>query len=250
MDTPIVVPTKRCGKCKQLLPKTTEYFYLRSGGKYLRSECITCTRNANDEWKRDNREAHRAHGRKAYRTAIAKDSDYNRKREARRDPVKQYAKMVRYETRNRERRRAMMRQWSIENADYRAEYHRNYRARLDVIERSRQWRIDNRERIQEQTRLRRASHPEVFRVSKHRRRAREANAQGTHTAQDLRILIEESRNRCWWCGKKIKGKFHVDHRVPLARGGSNDITNLCVSCPKCNHSKGAKLPQEWSGRLL
>jgi 5-methylcytosine-specific restriction endonuclease McrA len=46
--------------------------------------------------------------------------------------------------------------------------------------------------------------------------------------------------------------YHVDHVVPLVRGGSDDPSNLVIACVPCNLSKGDKLPHEWkrSGRLL
>jgi 5-methylcytosine-specific restriction endonuclease McrA len=44
--------------------------------------------------------------------------------------------------------------------------------------------------------------------------------------------------------------YHVDHRVPLSRGDSNDISNIVLACPHCNLSKGAKLPEDFAGRLL
>jgi 5-methylcytosine-specific restriction endonuclease McrA len=36
----------------------------------------------------------------------------------------------------------------------------------------------------------------------------------------------------------------------LVKGGKHDRTNIVIACPHCNDSKGAKLPQEWAGRLL
>lgn len=100
------------------------------------------------------------------------------------------------------------------------------------------------------------AHPERARVNNHRRRALKRGALGTHTAADVRELIAgqtdgKGRLRCWWCRGVIRGtSYHVDHRVPLSRGGTNDPANLVIACPHCNTSKGAKLPQEWAGRLL
>jgi 5-methylcytosine-specific restriction endonuclease McrA len=34
---------------------------------------------------------------------------------------------------------------------------------------------------------------------------------------------------------------HVDHVVPLARGGTHTRDNLATACPSCNISKGTKL---------
>jgi 5-methylcytosine-specific restriction endonuclease McrA len=49
---------------------------------------------------------------------------------------------------------------------------------------------------------------------------------------------------CQYCGER-GGKLECDHVVPLARGGSNDISNLVTACFKCNRSKRDKTPEEW-----
>ena len=46
--------------------------------------------------------------------------------------------------------------------------------------------------------------------------------------------------KCKHCGDK-KGPFHVDHVVPLAKGGIESITNLQILCETCNLKKGSKL---------
>lgn len=84
-----------------------------------------------------------------------------------------------------------------------------------------------------------------------RRRSRKLRADGHWTDADLNIIRRGQNNRCWWCGKElVDGDIHVDHRIPLARGGSNSVGNLCLTCSTCNQSKGTKLPHEWNGRLL
>lgn len=56
---------------------------------------------------------------------------------------------------------------------------------------------------------------------------------------------EDSRIRCYLCGKLIpKGHRHVDHIVPLSRGGAHRPSNLAAACDECNRSKNAKLPKE------
>jgi 5-methylcytosine-specific restriction endonuclease McrA len=37
------------------------------------------------------------------------------------------------------------------------------------------------------------------------------------------------------------GKFHVDHIMPLAKGGLHCYTNVQVAHPKCNLSKKDKI---------
>ncbi len=43
---------------------------------------------------------------------------------------------------------------------------------------------------------------------------------------------------CQHCGCKVAhDNFHVDHVVPIVRGGTNDIDNYVLSCPSCNIRK-------------
>ena len=57
---------------------------------------------------------------------------------------------------------------------------------------------------------------------------------------------KEDRNvRCYICGKKIPlGHRHVDHIVPLSKGGKHVPSNLAITCDECNLKKGAKTPEE------
>lgn len=85
----------------------------------------------------------------------------------------------------------------------------------------------------------------------HTRRARKLAAGGKHTVQDVKMQLTRQKGRCYWCGQKLL-KYHVDHVIPLARGGSNGPDNLVIACPTCNLKRGAKLPHEFfeGGRLL
>lgn len=69
-------------------------------------------------------------------------------------------------------------------------------------------------------------------------------------ARDIEVLIKQSKGVCWWCCAPCADTFHLDHRVPLSRGGANTIENIVVSCPSCNLRKNNRLPYEFNGRLL
>jgi 5-methylcytosine-specific restriction endonuclease McrA len=51
---------------------------------------------------------------------------------------------------------------------------------------------------------------------------------------------------CVECGGLLSklGK-HVDHVLPLAKGGPHSTKNLQLLCPPCNRSKSDKLPEEF-----
>lgn len=47
---------------------------------------------------------------------------------------------------------------------------------------------------------------------------------------------------CFYCGNECKDKFHVDHLVPISKGGRHETRNLVIACPGCNMAKSDTLP--------
>lgn len=52
------------------------------------------------------------------------------------------------------------------------------------------------------------------------------------------IVFARDGHRCVFCG--ATDNLTLDHRVPLARGGSNKVSNLQTACLRCNHAKADK----------
>ncbi|MCM2280097.1 MAG: HNH endonuclease [Oligoflexia bacterium] len=47
--------------------------------------------------------------------------------------------------------------------------------------------------------------------------------------------------KCVYCGTEAPGVvLHVDHIIPVAKGGTNEITNLVTACQPCNSGKRDK----------
>lgn len=92
----------------------------------------------------------------------------------------------------------------------------------------------------------RLENPERILAAKHKRRALKLNAGGTYTVLDINTLLVNQDTKCVYCKTELilegKGKYHVDHKMPLFLGGSNYPDNLQLLCPFCNHSKGHKHP--------
>lgn len=64
--------------------------------------------------------------------------------------------------------------------------------------------------------------------------------QGTLAGYETReYLLEKWGRQCAYCGAKDI-PLQVEHIHPRAKGGSNSITNLTLSCKKCNTKKGTK----------
>jgi hypothetical protein len=53
-------------------------------------------------------------------------------------------------------------------------------------------------------------------------------------------VIKKAKGRCKDCGCTAEDgfKMHIDHIVPLAKGGTNDFDNLCLRCERHNLGKG------------
>jgi HNH endonuclease len=54
-------------------------------------------------------------------------------------------------------------------------------------------------------------------------------------------VAQRGNHRCEYClaPEELSGKeFHVEHIVPLARGGPDALNNLALACFRCNLSKG------------
>jgi len=50
-------------------------------------------------------------------------------------------------------------------------------------------------------------------------------------------VLERDGHRCRYCGAPAT---HVDHLVPVVKGGRDHETNLAASCVTCNLEKGAR----------
>ena len=87
--------------------------------------------------------------------------------------------------------------------------------------------------------------PELVRLGKkaykHRRRAKQALG-GSFIARDVQEILQLQKHKCAICRKKLGRTHHVDHIIPLAKGGTNDRRNIQIAHPRCNTQKAAKDP--------
>lgn len=112
--------------------------------------------------------------------------------------------------------------------------------------RARDWARAARQKDPEKFRRRdkeyRARHPERIQVIKARRRT----AAGACSPSQWLAKCEFWGWRCYLCGAPLERKaVHMEHRTPVARGGSNWPANLAPACAPCNAAKSYKTEREY-----
>ena len=152
--------------------------------------------------------------------------------------------------------------WSEQNRDTRKDavreynqeyYHKNHER---FKERGRTYRETNRDKVREDWKLWAKNHPENIaahrrkdmethkeqrNINAAKRRARKAQATGSHTVEEWKDLCAYYKYTCLCCGRREPEIcLSPDHVVPLARGGTNSIDNIQPLCRRCNQSKHAR----------
>jgi CRISPR/Cas system Type II protein with McrA/HNH and RuvC-like nuclease domain len=146
--------------------------------------------------------------------------------------------------------------WRDANEEYVCKYnkfnHDRWLARPGNIEQHREsakdWYHQNTERGKARVAAWILANPERHREHSRNAKAKRKKAEGSHTAADIAALFAEQNGLCL-CGVVLetngKDRYHVDHIIPLSRGGTNYPDNLQLLCRPCNRSKGTKTMQEW-----
>ncbi len=236
--------TRACAKC--------------GGISFTKSkQCKVCVRERTLAWRAANKErldAYSAAYRQEHRDELlaAKAADWaknkdqvnERRRVARKaDPEPVRARQRATRQRNRERVIAQQRA--------------GYARRRDIIRaRNRRWREANKEKVYAAIGRYHQDHPEVARAAKRRWKLR--NPEAVRTASRAREILRGKlspglvaklralqRGRCPCCGLPLGSRFHLDHIIPLARGGEHADHNMQLMRDICNMQKSKKHPVDF-----
>lgn len=206
----IILPLKRCASCGIEYPRTNEHFY--------KDKCVSDGLSYSCKL-----------------CSKRRSLDYiARHQQEHRDYQRQYVKDCPDKIKAINEREKELRKTDPERirARDRAKYHKNPK------------------KATERTLRYQRNHPEVRSYHDRKKTAKRNNAEGTYTKTDIELLYRTQKAKCWHCGISIADKYHIDHLIPLSRGGTNWPNNLVLACPKCNMSKGSKLTHEWNGKLF
>lgn len=152
------------------------------------------------------------------------------------NPEKAHARTtMKWRKENPEKVRAANAKWALEHAEERTK-----KARVRVAK----WARAHPEKARAATLKWQRENRETMNVIARRRRARKASALGTHTAADVKRQLISQGRMCFYCSVPLQ-KYHVEHKTPLCRGGSNGAENIVCACPTCNLRKGKKTAEEF-----
>ena len=100
---------------------------------------------------------------------------------------------------------------------------------------------------------------------RHNRRIKNPNKHiiGEHgsSSSNERVKARELRHSRWWkqkiadgicyyCGGRFSpDELTMDHKIPVARGGLSEKSNLVTACKECNNKKKYLMPYEWDEYL-
>ncbi len=161
--------------------------------------------------------------------------------EARRaNPDRFKAKSRRAYYKNHDRTLARQREYRILYPNRGKERYRKHRAafRDQLNERSRQWYAAHSEIHNQRSRDWARRNPQKRLSYVHTRRARRLDNGGRYTLDQWEELKQLYGFKCLCCGE-VK-PLTIDHVIPIAKGGSNDISNIQPLCMRCNRSKATK----------
>lgn len=104
----------------------------------------------------------------------------------------------------------------------------------------RQWRV-------ELWRFKYLTNPVLRAYNREKSKRRKAQMRGGHaikvTAAQLRQRFAQFGNTCAYCG--TGGDLHIEHVVPISRGGTHTLGNVLPACQRCNYSKRAQDVSAW-----
>lgn len=70
------------------------------------------------------------------------------------------------------------------------------------------------------------------------------------TMEFIESIKEAQEYKCLYCGISIvENKYHIDHYIPLAKGGKHSKNNLVIACDPCNRRKSAIMPWVFDNKI-
>jgi 5-methylcytosine-specific restriction endonuclease McrA len=231
------ISQKTCTVCLITKPATYEFFYKQR--EKVGSRCKECCSAIAKKWRFDNKERHATNNKKWATQNKKRRSEY--KKQYNKKNAKHNADINKiWRKNNSEKLKENLKLFHQNNPNYRRldreinfEYYKNYYEK---------WRSENKEKVNKYSRKRRA--------------LKSATLSESYSAQ---LILEIYGYNCYICfcpidvnvdrkiGKNKSWQFalHLDHVIPLSKGGTDLIENIRPTHAVCNLKKGSKTPKDF-----
>jgi len=182
-----------------------------------------------------------------HRDGAKKDGLYTICKECRKfssvDVVKKRASDRSYYYRNRDVIRRKQKLWKDEHREEIRVQRELSRDKYNAA--TRRWKAINKERVSRYNKRYRKDHPEI---SVHHEALRRIRLGAVQSPVDIKKICKAYEMICYLCEKPIdEGDLHMDHIVPIVKGGIHTEENLAPTHSQCNLSKHIKsLEEYWS----
>lgn len=149
-----------------------------------------------------------------------------------------------WKEKNRERVREYSARYASEHVDEMKEYRKHNKHLLDAATKRHRELNPDSQRIA--TSNFRAAHPEKSLIDSRKRRGVLA-VRGRLSRNIVEKLQKLQRGKCaCGCKQPLGDDYHLDHRMPLALGGTNTDDNIQLLRKSCNLQKSAKHPVDFA----
>ncbi len=152
--------------------------------------------------------------------------------------------------RNKESNKQRSLKWAKENKEKFKEYQKKWDEENKEVRRRYQakWYQENKKKVSANQKTWWDKNPDKRKLYKHKYYGKLRDQLGEVSSDIIEKLRIEQDNLCYYCDKKLDS-WHLEHMVPVSRGGLHDDSNLCLSCPSCNLRKQTKTAEKFIQQL-
>jgi len=156
--------------------------------------------------------------------------------------VRKYAEEYRQRQGHQEKNIEYQKEYRVENKEVLDEKKKVYTENNKIahIERRQRWYQKNSDKVKQKIYSYKKEHKDQYRLYANKRVA----LKKTTVVEDFTFndIIEKYGDKCVYCG----GNFdHIDHYIPLSKGGGHTLKNVRPSCESCNLTKNNKMPEDF-----
>ncbi len=231
--------TKQCTKCKTI-KNLSEYYKRPSSKDGLNNICKECILLRIKNYRINNLDKLRKQDKRSH----------NKSRKTNNERSNNYYKE------NSEKLKKQAKEYRIKNIeDIKRSQHKRYlKNREDLLSKAKAYALLNRDKIKEYKKkyIKTVKGKTVSVNARHKRKSQKIKtADGTIPLRTDNIQSDALCNllimqdyKCNVCQCDISHFRHLDHHMPLSKGGTHTISNVVWLCPQCNLTKSNKAPRE------